>query len=71
VQSEAAALKVLREAYRGTNVEVRFFPQCVTCWRWQIGRNGDGEHFELLAWSSTPGGLIEAIKAKAQSRNGG
>jgi len=47
---EAAALKQFQEAYRGTNIVVRFYPRCVTSWRWQFGINGDGEHFELLAY---------------------
>ena len=26
--------------------------------RWQIGRNGDGEHFTLIAYGSTPERLL-------------
>ena len=63
---EAAALEKFREAYRGTNITVRFFPACVTSWRWQLGKNGDGEHFELLAWSGSADGLLDAIKARAR-----
>jgi hypothetical protein len=71
LMEEAAALKKFREAYRGTGLEVRFYPKCVTSWRWQLGCNG-GEQFELLVYASTPEGLMEAIKArvKAQARNG-
>jgi hypothetical protein len=50
LMDEAAALKQFQEAYRGTNIVVRFYPRCVTSWRWQFGINGDGEHFELLAY---------------------
>jgi len=64
VLDEKAALKNLQAACRGTNVEVRFFPQCITCWRWQLGLNGD-EHFELLAWGASPDKLADAIEARA------
>jgi len=47
---EAAALKQFQEAYRCTKLEVRFYPDCLTSWRWQLGKNGDGEHFKLLAY---------------------
>jgi hypothetical protein len=69
---ENAALEKFEQAYRGTGLVVRFYPECVTSWRWQAGINGDGEHFELLAYAPTPDGLLDAIKAqaKAQSRNG-
>ena len=69
---EKAALKKLQQAYRGTGLEIRFYPKAITSWRWQIGRNGDGEHFELLAWSGTADGLLDAIRkqARAQARNG-
>ena len=69
---EAAALEKLREAYRGTGLVVRFYPKCVTSWRWQLGLNGDGEHFELLAYASTPDDLLKAIRAQAsaQARKG-
>jgi len=68
---ETAVLKEFEEAYRDTGLEVRFYPQCVTSWRWQLGRNG-GEHFELVAYGRTPTELVEAItaRAKAQARNG-
>ena len=56
---EASALEKFREAYRGTNISVRFYPQCLTSWRWQLGMNGDGEHFELLAWSGSAEGLLD------------
>lgn len=65
---EAAALKNFEQAYRGTNIVVRFYPQCVTSWRWQAGINGDGEHFELLCYASTPTELVEAITAKAKAQ---
>lgn len=66
---EAAALEAFEEAYRGTSLSVRFYPQCVTSWRWQLGRNGaGGERFELLAWSSSADGLVEAIRARANAQ---
>jgi hypothetical protein len=70
---EAAALEKLREAYRGTGLVVRFYPACLTVMRWQIGSNGDGEHFELLCYASTPDGLLDAITArcKRQARDKG
>jgi hypothetical protein len=70
---EAAALEKSQQAYRGTGLEVRFYPAALTCWRWQIGVNGDGEHFELLAYASTPAGLLEAIttRCKGQARGKG
>jgi hypothetical protein len=68
---EAAALEKFQQAYRGTGLEVRFYPAALTCWRWQIGRNGDGEHFELLAYASTPEGLLEAITARCQHQGKG
>jgi hypothetical protein len=46
---EAAALKQFQEVYRGTKLEVRFYPDCLS-WRWQLGKNGNGEHFKLLAY---------------------
>jgi hypothetical protein len=69
--TEQDALTQLREAYRDTALEVRFYPDALTSWRWQCGLNG-GDRFQLLAWSATPGGLIAAIrdKATAQGRNG-
>jgi hypothetical protein len=30
--------------------------------RWQIGRNGDGEHFALLAYGSTPGRCLLVLE---------
>jgi hypothetical protein len=63
---EAALLEKFREAYRGTGLVVRFYPKCVTGWRWQLGMNGDGEHFELLAWSGSADGLLDAIRARAR-----
>ena len=47
---EAAALKQFQEAYRGTKLEVTFYPDCLTSWRWQRGKNGGSEHFKLLAY---------------------
>ena len=67
---EAAALEKFREAYRGTGLVVAFYPKCVTSWRWQLGMNGDGEHFELLAYAFTPDGLVEAITARAREHKG-
>jgi hypothetical protein len=52
--TEEAALHQLREAYRGTGLEVRFYPDCCTIMRWQIGCECDGEHFTLIAYGSTP-----------------
>jgi hypothetical protein len=63
----------LREAYRGIGLEVRFYPDCCTIMRWQLGRNGDGQHFALIAFGSTPECLLECVKtrARSQARNGG
>ena len=70
--TEENALAQLREAYRGTGIEVRFYPSCLTSLRWQIGSNGDGEHFTLIAYGSTPGRLIKCLesRARSQGRNG-
>jgi len=40
--------------------------------RWQAGLNGEDERFELIAYSATANGLLDAIvaKAKAEARNG-
>jgi hypothetical protein len=68
--TEAAALTRLRETYSGTGFEVRFFPACVTNWRFQLGyisRNGRGEQFTLIAFSSTPHGLLDAIEKRAKA----
>jgi hypothetical protein len=46
--TEEAALSQLREAYRGTGLEVRFYPDCCTIMRWQIGCNGDDRHWSGL-----------------------
>jgi hypothetical protein len=72
--TEQTALHQLREAYRGTGLEVRFFPDCLTSLRWQVGRNGDGEHFALMAYGSTPvkelsGGAIPLPKCRMIRHN--
>ena len=68
---EVTALERLREVYADSGLEVRFYPAALTSWRWQAGLNGDGR-FELLAWSATANGLIDAVStwAKEQARNG-
>jgi hypothetical protein len=66
--TEEAALSQLREAYRGTGFEVRFYPDCCTIMRWQVGRNGDGQHFAVIAYGSTPGRLLECLEARASSK---
>jgi hypothetical protein len=70
--TEQAALHQLREAYRGTGLEVRFYPSCLTSLRWQISSNGDGEHFTLIAYGSTPEKLLKCLegRARSQGRNG-
>jgi hypothetical protein len=30
---------------------------------WPVGRNGDGEHFTLLAYGATPERLLDCVKA--------
>jgi hypothetical protein len=57
--TEQAALSQLREAYRGTGLDVRFYPDCCTIMRWHLGRNDDGQHFALIAYGSTPGRLLK------------
>ena len=39
--------------------------------RSQLGRNGDGEHFAVIAYGSTPGRLLQCLeaRARAQGRN--
>jgi hypothetical protein len=68
---EAAALERFQESYRGTGLEVRFYPRCISCFRWQLGKNG-GEYFELLCYASSPSVLLERIRERAfeQARNG-
>ena len=34
---------------------------------WQIGRNGDGQHFAVIAYGLTPGRLLECIEARTGS----
>jgi hypothetical protein len=66
--TEEAALSQLREAYRGTGIEVRFYPDCCTIMRWQLGSNGDGEHFGLIAYGSTPKRMLACLEARARSQ---
>jgi hypothetical protein len=70
--TEADTLSQLREAYRDIGLEVRFYPAALTSWRWQIGRNGDGEHFTLMAYGQTAEQLLECLQARvrSQARNG-
>jgi hypothetical protein len=36
--------------------------------RWQLlGKNGDGEHFGLIAYGATPKRLLESLEARARS----
>jgi len=63
-----AALAQLQAAYRGTGLTVRFYPDCCTIMRWQVGRNGDGEHFAVIAYGSTPKRLLECLKARERSQ---
>ena len=56
--TEEAALAQLRKGYRGSGIEVRFYPDCCTIMRWEVGRNGDGQHFTLIAYGSTPGSAV-------------
>jgi len=69
---ESATLKHFQRRFANSGLEVRFYPDSLTSWRWQIGMNGDGEHFELIAWAATAVGLLDAISAKAvaEGRNG-
>jgi hypothetical protein len=69
---EAVVLERLQKVYHSAGITVRFYPQSLTAWRWQAGLNGDDEHFQLLAWSATADGLVDAIStwAKEQARNG-
>ena len=55
-----------------TMFEVRFFPDCCTIMRWQLGANGDGEHFTLIAYGATPDRLVECLekRVRSQGRNG-
>ena len=66
------ALQRLREAYRGSGIEVRHCPDCVSSFmRWQLGSNGD-DHFVLIAYGSTPEKLLGCLEARVRSlaRNG-
>jgi hypothetical protein len=71
---ETVALERMRAVYRSAGITVRFFPKSLTAWRWQAGLNGDSkqQRFELLAWSATADGLVDAIStwAREQARNG-
>ena len=66
--TEETALAQLRAAYRGTGIEVCFYPSCLTSLRWQILGNGDGEHFTLIAYGSTPEKLLECVQRRARSQ---
>jgi hypothetical protein len=48
--------------------EVRFYPDCCTIMRWQLGRNGDGEHFALLAYGATPERLLGCVERRVRSQ---
>jgi len=66
--TEEMALAQLRDAYANTAFEVRFYPSCLTSLRWQIGANGDGQHFRLIAYGSTPGRLLGCLEARCRSQ---
>ena len=66
--TEQAALHQLREAYRGSAVEVRFYPDCISVMRWQLCYNVDGEHFTLIAYGPTPERLLECLEARVRSQ---
>ena len=67
--TEEAALSQLRAAYRGTGLEVRFYSDCCTIMRWQLGANGDG-HFTLVAYGATPERLLKCLETRARSQAG-
>jgi hypothetical protein len=68
--TEQAAFDRLQAAYCGTGIEVRFYRDCCTIMRWQIGANGDGQHFALIAYGKTPERLIECLAKRARSQAG-
>ena len=67
--TEETALSQLREAYRRLGLEVRFYPECCTIMRWQLGRNGDGEHFTLIAYGPTPERLFKPTALQSSLPN--